>query len=74
MMKQEILLVLLIVLIGMTMNVSSDGSCKCCFVLTSPTCETRSMKSCSECTTEWCKSNVEFCVGSIPPCFARCYV
>ncbi len=69
-MKQQILLVLLIVLIGMT-NVSSAGSCRYCFVLTSQTCSSPVMKSYSECTVEWCERNVDFCRGSIPPCFPR---
>ncbi|CAF3375257.1 unnamed protein product [Rotaria sp. Silwood1] len=53
-------------------TVSSSGSCKCCFVLLSPTCQTRSIQSCSECTADWCAKNMGFCAGSIPPCYARC--
>jgi hypothetical protein len=72
MMKQQIVLILLIVLIGMTNIVLSKDSCKCCFVLTSPTCETRSIDSCLQCTRGWCENNMNWCAGSIPPCFARC--
>ncbi len=71
-MKEKIFLVLFIMLIGITINVLSDDSCKCCFVLLSPTCQTRSINSCSDCTASWCKQNVDFCADSIPPCYTRC--
>ena len=71
MIKQKIFLILFVILIVMTMNILANGSCKCCFVLTSPTCETRSIKFPSECTASWCQNNVAFCHDSIPPCFAR---
>jgi len=71
-MKHRILLVLFVMLILMTINVLTDELCDCCFALTSLNCLRRSIKSCSQCTRQWCEENVDFCRDNIPPCFTRC--
>jgi hypothetical protein len=70
-MKSTIFLVLFVILIGMASYVVGDAFCKCCFVLTSPTCQTRSIDSCLQCTSAWCGIKMDFC-SDILPCYARC--
>ncbi|UJR29535.1 hypothetical protein I4U23_010752 [Adineta vaga] len=70
-MKIHLTFILLILSLIMISYTNGEVQCKCCFVLTSPNCQTKSMKSCLQCNSAWCNTNAEIC-GELRSCYARC--